>query len=116
MITNSFVSSYAANCLLLHVCQLFNISQACRKGVPCALLSPDVDTSQLQSPILEITLTCTISNVLLRYFFPHERVLNKGFILEAIISLKIRKTEKKAQPTSGETPIIKAEIFSNLEL
>lgn len=113
------MSSYAANCILLHVCQLFNISEAFRKAdVPYALLNPDIDTSQLQSPIPEITPTCTIANVLLPIIFlPHERVVDKGLTLEAIISLNPRKTESKPNPhISGETHIIKAEIFCNLEL
>lgn len=31
-ITNYFVSSYTANCILLHACQLFSIPEAFRKA------------------------------------------------------------------------------------
>lgn len=70
-----------------------------QKSVPYALLSPDIGMSQLQSPILEITLIHAISSVPPPVIFFTCEVVNKGFILETIISLKNRKTEKKDQPT-----------------
>lgn len=116
-ISNSFVPSYAANCILFHVCQLLNISDPLRKsGKRCMLcfMNPRWMCSRTTCHVRNKS-DMPISNVL----FPVTlvawwRVVNKGFTLEAIIQSK----NKKPSPTytSGETCIHEAEIICSLEL